>query len=84
MKLDLQRSLRPVLALGTAAMLGFLAGTGSGVSVAAERAELRVIPTNEIPFGARGAARYQALLERLDGEGWRHDHTIAGFVVFRR
>ena len=72
------------LGLVAAAALGtLLAGTWLPAR-AAPRPEFRVIPVNTIPFGERGATEYQALLERLAGEGWSYDHGLPGFVVFRR
>lgn len=72
-----------VFGLAVGAALGALLASASE-GLAAERVEYRVVPVNEVPFGARGAAQYQALLERLSAEGWQHDHTLPGFVVFRR
>lgn len=72
-----------VVGLTAGAVLGALLVAASEGG-AAERVEYRVVPVNEVPFGARGAAQYQALLERLGAEGWQHDHTLPGFVVFRR
>jgi hypothetical protein len=68
-----------VLAIGIAAnnLLGI------APSQSAPKVEYRVVPMR-VPFGERGAIEYQNLLNDMTSRGWKYDHDIPGFVVFRR
>ena len=68
-----------VLAIGIAA--NNLLGIASSQS--APKVEYRVVPMR-LPFGERGAMEYQTLLNDMTARGWKYDHDITGFVVFRR
>ncbi len=70
--------------LGAGLVLGIALAAGTQHATAAARKELRVVPVNKIGFGERGAVQYQALVQALADDGWRYDHAIPGFVVFRR
>ncbi len=43
-----------------------------------------VIPVNDFPFGQRGAQRYLRVLSQMNADGFKYDHSISGFVVFKK
>ena len=65
--------------------IGFGANSLLGIpaSQSATKVEYRVVPMR-VPFGERGAMEYQNLLNDMTARGWKYDHSIPGFVVFRR
>jgi hypothetical protein len=75
---------RTVSLFAVAFTLGAVAGLAVERAAAATKPEYRVIATNSISIGPRGADQYLSLLQRLGDEGWRYDHSLDGFVVFRR
>ena len=75
---------RALSALPLVLVLGSLAVIVVQRATAATKPEFRVIPTNSISVGPRGAEQYHGLLTRMTDEGWRYDHSLDGFVVFRR
>lgn len=68
-----------ILALG----IGINSLFGITPSQSATKVEYRVVPLR-VPYGERGAMEYQDLLNNMTAKGWTYDHSITGFVVFRR